>query len=547
MTKSKTISLYLAKETVHKFNDVFSKNAQNTIKAGAEVFQSEKLGESATAFIFRNPPSKPKWLPALGEIIDGLPDFTNQTSCAVIVFKHVERVWVIPFAHGWTFINDEKIVMDFGLKVAINSLSDEKVRRIDSNHLGEAMKGALQSAFQRDLQSFGIDEALDLVRRVSGRIEGDDFAKSLSGATSLKITKEMELTEMADIAEEALKRYNSDAYKKTAFEIIDKVRPVSDRALQNKLDKKAVESIRDGGEDFELSLPGWLDDEVVYYGLKGPGGPGARKRLPDLLLKDYREALGDKLKTLSVEEIARKHGVFAELANDAQSKLRSSIKKSLIGSITLDGGLYAISEGEWYSLDKQFKSAIDDAFANLIEDWPNKPLPVIKKGSDDNKKTGLETELNYNRRCAKKYGQICLDQEIFSVVGEQHNKLELCDLLDIDGKRLIHVKKSSRQSSVLSHFFKQGSNSARVLATIPEMRDQLIAKVKALSGDKAATAVAEALKKGFSGWTVEFHIIDAPRKDGKFRIPFFSRITLRDETRPLQAMQFKVALRFIPN
>lgn len=544
MAKSKTISLYLAKETVQKFNDVFSENAQKNIEAGAEVFQSEKLGESATAFIFRNPPSKPKWLPALGEIIDGLPDFTNRTSCAVIVFKHVERVWVIPFAHGWTFINDEKIVMDFGLKVAINSLSDEKVRRIDSNHLGEAMKGALQSAFQRNLQSFGIDEALDLVRRVSGRIEGDNFAKSLSGATSLKITKEMELSEMADIAEEALKRYNSDAYKDSGFVIIDKVRPVSDRALQNKLDQKAVESIRDGGEDFELSLPGWSEDDVVYYGLYGPG---IRERLPDLLLENYRKALGEKLKSLNVEQIAKKHGVLAEFANDAQSKQRSSIRKSLVGSITLDGELYAISEGEWYRLDEQFKKAIDDAFKKLIEDWPTPPLKIIKKISEDGKKTGYETELAYNQRCAEEYGQICLDQEIFSIVGEQHNKLELCDLLDIDGKRLIHVKKSSRQSSVLSHFFKQGSNSARVLATIPEMRDQLIAKVKDLSGNEAATAVAEALEKGFSGWTVEFHIIDAPRKDGKFRIPFFSRITLREEAKNLGAMQFKVALRFIPN
>ncbi len=543
MAKSKTLTLYLAKEGVNDFKDVFSDNAQKTIEAGGEIFHSEKLGDSATAYIFRNPPSKPKWLPALGEIIDGLPEFTNLTSCAVVVFKHAERVWIIPFAHGWTFINDERIVMDFGLKVAINSLSDEKVRRIDSNHLGEAMKGALQSAFQRDLQSFGIDEALDLVRRVSGRIEGDDFAKSLSGATSLKVTKEMDLSEMADIAEEAISRYNSDAYKKTAFEIIDKVRPVPDRTLQNQLDQKAVESIRDGRDDFELSLPGWSEDDVVYYGLYGPG---IRDRLPDLLLENYRNALGEKLKTLNVEQIAKKHGVLAEFSNDAQSKQRSSIKKSLVGSITLDGKLYAISEGEWYRLDEQFKKAIDDAFKKLIEDWPAPPLKIIKKVSEDGKKTGYETELAYNQRCAEEYDQICLDQEIFSIAGEQHNKLELCDLLDIDGRRLIHVKKSSRQSSVLSHFFKQGSNSAKVLATIPEMREQLIEKIRELSDDKAAESLTAALEHDFRGWTIEFHIIDAPRNDGEFRIPFFSRITLRDEARNLGAMQFKVALRFIP-
>src|SRR5690606_40583581 len=104
---------------------------------------------------------------------------------------------------------------DFGLRVAINSLNDSKVRRIDRSHLGEAIKGVSQSAFQRDLQAFGIDEALDLVRRITGRTDDDDFATSLAGSTSLKITREMTLSDLAGMAEEALTRFQSDDHKKT--------------------------------------------------------------------------------------------------------------------------------------------------------------------------------------------------------------------------------------------------------------------------------------------------------------------------------------------
>ena len=271
LPKTKTFSLYLAKDDIQEFQDVFTPNARDKINTGTVISEANDLGNKAVVYVFENHPMPPNWLSALNSVFQGLPEIKNKSSCAVIVFSHVDRIWIAPFAHGWQFIDDAKIEMDFGLKVAINSLDDDKVKRIDSSHLGEAMKSVSQSAFQRDLQAYGIDEALQLVRRVSGRKEGDDFARHLTGATALKITREMELSELADVAEEALIRFNSDYYKKTAFHIIDKIRPIPDRLMIAKLDDKAVEIIKNGGDNFELSMPGWSEDDVVYYGLYGPG------------------------------------------------------------------------------------------------------------------------------------------------------------------------------------------------------------------------------------------------------------------------------------
>lgn len=543
MAKTQTYSLYLAKIDISNFEDIFTENATEKISSGASIFETDDLGEEASVYIFENIPTPPNWLSVLSGAFNDLPSIKNKTSCAVIVFSHLNRIWVSPFSHGWQFIDDTKIEMDFGLRVAINSLDDDKVNRIDRSHLGEAMKGVSQSAFQRDLEAFGIDEALDLVRRISGRKEGDAFARSISGATALKISREMELSELADVAAEALVRFKSTAYKATGFHIIDKVQPILDRVVLAKLDARAVEIIKNGGDNFELSMPGWSEDDVVYYGLNGPGLQG---RFPDLLMTKYRQALGDNLSALSVETITSKHGVFAEFNNDAASKKRWSIKKSLIGSLVIDGGLYAISEGEWYRLDQQFKQEVDAAFQTLIMTWVAKPLVITKKISDDGKKTGFESELDYNTRCARCYGQVLLDQEVLTVPAIPFGKFEACDLLDIDNKRLIHVKKSSRQSSVLSHFFKQGSNSARILKTIPEARDVMIEKVRGLTDDATADRLRDKFGETLAGWTVEFHIVDAPRDDGTHKIPFFSRITLRDEARTLKAMEFKVGLKFIP-
>lgn len=543
MPKTKSYSLYLVKLDIENFEDVFTDTAKEKIQAGDAVSSdSDGLGDEATVYIFPSPPKPPSWLADINTVFAGTPALTNRSSCAVVIFKHVDRIFATAFAHGWQYLDDTKIESDFGLKVAINSLDDSKVKRIDSSHLGEAIKGVSQSAFQRDLQAFGVDEALDLVRRISGRVEDDDFANSISGATGLKITREMEFSDLPETAGEALTRSQSTDYQNTGFYIIDKVRPILDKVVLATLDQKAVDVIKNGEDNFELSMPGWSEDDVVYYGLYGPGLKG---RFPDLLMSNYREAVGAKLGDLDVNAI-QKHGIIAEFNNDAGVKKRWSVKKALVGSVIETGGLYAISEGEWYRLDEQFKTDVDAGFETLKEDWPNPPLMIIKKVSDDGKKTGYESELSYNKRCANEYGQVLLDQRILTVPAIPYGKFEACDLLDIEGKRLIHVKKSSRQSSVLSHFFKQGSNSARILKTIPEAREALVGNVRDLTDAATANDLEAAIGDTMSGWKIEFHIIDAPRNDGKFMIPFFSRITLRDESRNLKGMAFEVALRFIP-
>jgi len=230
----------------------------------------------------------------------------------------------------------------------------------------------------------------------------------------------------------------------------------------------------------------------------------------------------------------------------ARGKLQGTDPHGRRDSCIASSGTYAISEGEWYRLDEQFKIDVEAYFSDLVGKWDSPPEKIIKKISTDGKKTGFESELDYNIRCANSYGQICLDQKIIQVPSVPYGKFEACDLLDVNNKKLIHVKKSSRQSSLLSHFFKQGSNSAKLLKLYPEAREKLIEKVETLNGTEVAEKLRVALGDTAAGWTVEFHIIDAPRKDGEFKIPFFSRISLRDEALLLKGMTFEVLVKFIP-
>ena len=138
-----------------------------------------------------------------------------------------------------------------------------------------------------------------------------------------------------------------------------------------------------------------------------------------------------------------------------------------------------------------------------------------------------------------------MDQVLVDVPEVARSRFELCDLLDIDRKRLIHVKMSGRRSSILSHFFKQGANSASLVKSVDAIWRNVVEKIERDYGEGVAQSLLVAIDDESRPWTVEYHIADAPMINGTFNVPFFSRVTFRDEKRRLQSMGFNVCVRFI--
>ncbi|MHB0769830.1 DUF6119 family protein [Bradyrhizobium sp. 1.29L] len=157
-------------------------------------------------------------------------------------------------------------------------------------------------------------------------------------------------------------------------------------------------------------------------------------------------------------------------------------------------------------------------------------------------KIGYQSEESYNREIAQEAGYLLLDQKLIQIDDVAGPGIEMCDLLDIPGRRFIHVKKSSRQSSILSHFFKQGGVSAQMFRKYEPFRIKLVETVGRLYGAQADQDLRAALD---DRWTIEFQIADFPRSDGTHNIPFFSKLTLREEARDIEAMDFNVSVRFI--
>lgn len=537
----KTLTLHLAKPDVVEFDDVLSEQAKERLqRPTTRVVEDDGFADGAKLYVFVGYDIVPNWLRDLRRVFTVPGNIDTNSSCAVLAFRSSERIFVSTFAHGWMYLNEDNVEGDFGLRVALNALDEKKLKRLERANLGDALRGVSLSPFQREFTSFGLDDALDLVRRISGSTREEASAETLSGSRSLRVSGEFAISDLPKIAGEALDFFGSTDYRNSSFKIIDSVNPVTDRRLSALLDGFAVESIRDGNEDFELGLPITYDDDSAAYRFSGPG---LRGRYPDLLLRHYTAALGNRLADITIETL-KDHKVVAVYDDDARPDQKWSVRSALIGSITYEGGRYAINEGEWYRVDELFKNSIEDNFQSYIEQWEVPPAP-LRKLYDAGGNGRFQTEASYNTEIAEALGYVLIDTRLIQIPGVQRSEFEACDLLDIDRKRFIHVKKSSRRSNILSHFFKQGSNSAQQFSRFPTAWDQLTDLVRNIGGEGVAERLRSAIADKERPWKVEFVIADAPRQTGEFNIPFFSKISLRDEAINLKAMGYEVGIRFI--
>ena len=542
MTTTKTFSLYLGKSSVTALDELLTDKARELVaQGGAQRIFSANFGDESALFTFPGQKVTPKWVSHLSGAFHVPAGLVSQSPCAVVVFRKSGRFFAVTFSYGHVYLDEAKTEVDFGLKVAINKLSDDKLRSVEHSNIGDAIRGFSQAAGQRDLKSFGFDEALDLIRKVSGYATDDEFADVVTGARALRFSKKMEIVEVPDTAVEAQRLFGLETYKNTAFKIVDFLSPVLDNQLIKDLDDALVKAIISDSDDFEIAIPEILPTSVGSFSFVNAN---IRESYPDLSVDLYRTGLGENLGELDIE-LLKKHKVA--VYSEAGDKLDQwSIKDALVGSVVVGTAQYALNEGVWYRLDDVYKAAANDKFKtlNTAPDAKFTPLKKVYPSREKGKqpKPYYQSEESYNKDIAASSGYLLMDQKLVEIAEEPGRGIEACDLLDIAERRFIHVKKSSRQSSVLSHFFKQGGNAAQMLRMYEPFRAALIQKVFDVHGNNAAEKLKDNLNER---WTIEFQIADTPRRDGSFDIPFFSKLTLRDEARHMEAMRFDVAVRFI--
>jgi uncharacterized protein (TIGR04141 family) len=543
MPKLNKFSLYLAKTNVETFEEVLTDNARDLIKRElAKTYRSSDFAQGAVLYTFPGQPVPPKWVTLLKGSFPIRDNLFSQTPSALLMFKADDHIFAVSFSYAHVYLDDAKTEADFGLKTAINAVSSERLRSVERSNIGAAIRDFAQAAGQRDLRSFGFDDALDLIRKVSGRAADSDFADTVTGARSLRFSKQIELSDVPDADVHAFRLFNSSAYKKTGFKVIDFLSPVLDPVIESQLDNALLAAVRVKSDEFEVAIPEIIPENVASFRFEHAGISTFH---PDLSLDLYCDELGDRLGKLTLDDL-KKHTVAAYGETEDRPFQHWSVHRSLVGSLVLGAERFALNEGHWYRISKAFKEAADKKFVELCGK-PDKKLRPLKKiysaiGKSKKTKAVYQSEDSYNEEIANESGYLLLDRRLVQIDEIPGPGIEVCDLLDLAKRRFIHIKKSSRQSSVLSHFFKQGSNSARMFRQYEPFKSGVIDAIKRHYGGSKAKELEGALSKR---WTVDFQIADFPRADGTNNIPFFSKLTLREEARKIEAMQFDVEVNFI--
>jgi uncharacterized protein (TIGR04141 family) len=151
---------------------------------------------------------------------------------------------------------------------------------------------------------------------------------------------------------------------------------------------------------------------------------------------------------------------------------------------------------------------------------------------------GLLNEPEYNSHAAATFPNRfdLMDRKLIPIGGGR-DSVEFCDLFTKD-KKLVHVKKYGG-SSVLSHLFQQGVVAAESFISDAKFRADVNSKL----GDAYKLSDVDARPN-----PAEYEICYAVMSGvpGELRIPFFSKVVMKNAVKRLVAFGYRVTKKKIP-
>lgn len=527
------LSIYLIKDFYSEHKDIlknFDKLIKEEIKRGAETIGILYYGES---HLF-----EPSWIKdffgasfennikqkTLQSEIRKLKLF-NASSKAVLLVEYENKIFAIPFGYGWALLNHGVWEERFGLKITLNTVDSNNLRRIDKKNMSSVPKDTSEQLSREGVAAdFGIDIEQDLIQSITGKSKEETFGKTITGKDSLNVSVKVDLSNIREFVGNCYQKYLSNDYKKD-FGWIDQIAEVKDPGLIEKLNVQLIDNIKNNHiEKTWMAVPElveWADVSGFSY----KNSVRHTSRQDDICLPDFLNSISESDKNnLSVEILKRKR-IFCFSAQNDQMIHRWSVYNCLYCETKGDSEdkTYLLSNGKWYEVEKDFSRQVDTDYKALRNQKTSFTLPAYQHRNEN----------DYNEKVAQNDKQFCcMDRKNISH-GGGYSKIEFCDLLTKD-KKIIHVKHYGG-SSVLSHLFSQGVVSGELFIADKGFRQKVNKKLSA--SHKIANIDN---RPNASDYDVIFAIISSSDRD--LEIPFFSKVSLRNSKRRLETYGYKVAL-----
>jgi len=474
-----------------------------------------------TVYIKRKKAHHPSWAAFFGNRVD--PDEFGKVSSsgALLLCPVAGRYFAITFGTGRYLLDPLAVEQRFGLLVTLNTVDPGKVKSIDKASLDrQGMQSRTQASRDASARDFGLDIEQDLIRAVAGIPLDGLIGETIAGFDSLHVNARIEFQKLRDRLDTYLTKSRETTYQQE-FGWIDHVREIRDEKLNEQLTRHLVKEMKSASpKNLWMAPDGIIDpNDVSYYQF---GAADNAPRFPTLSLHRFIEYVGGA-KELRSEDFGRRR-VRALRADDSVAHEWPAIR-CMQAEVQFNQKSYLLSSGKWYQIDEGFVESIDQIV---------RTIPTIDLGLPEYRDA---TEGHYNTRVATDSQDrlALLDADTIRQGGGQ-SQIEFCDLysLDLD---MIHIKRYSN-SAKLSHLFAQAAVSGQNFKSDVEFRRMVNGKLPRSHKIADVTRIV-----GQDEYRIVIAIIGGP--ETVERLPFFSRITLKNSFKLLRALGYRVAVSHI--
>lgn len=490
-----------------------------------DIDNLEKLpiSEGLTLYYGDSHSYRPRWVANFfGDSVSDEATIFNASSKALLMVEvdvaGEQRIFCISFGQGRHIMQSGVWEESFGLKVTLNTVDPNNLRSIEKTNMSSVPKHASEQ-ISRDgaAADFGIDIEQDLVRAVTGKSKEELFGRTITGKDSLHASVKIDISNIKEFLIACFDKAQSKDYKKD-FGWIDQISEIRDQRMVEELNGELINKIRDTElEKTWVAVPeiiGWED----VAGFKYRDSVRDHEE-DDISLPAFLGSLPDTTKENMSVELLKHRKVYCYSASTDQLLHKWPVYNCIYSEISISGKTYLLNNGKWYQINDEFAAKVNSEYEVLRDAGSILSFPDC----------GQEKENEYNQRVADEQDMRCLDSDNV-MYGGGYSRIEFCDLLTRD-KQIVHVKKYGG-SSVLSHLFSQAVVSGEVFLSAEDFREKLNEKLEgAYKLDDPST------KPDPADYEIIFGVIS--KSTTELELPFFSKVTLRNAKRRLEAFGFK--------
>ena len=511
----RTLTIFLLKKGIVETEALDEEHADSLTEYPVGI-GSKLVG---SLFARQSPLLPPSWMKLFTGAIDGASRLRTTAVTAVFLVRAGGRLFALVFGQGRHLLREGSCEERFGLRVTLNSVDPRLLRGVDVSTLeSNPFHAKRQASRAAPLGQFGLNLDQDILRAVTGRPTDETLGSQMTGIDSLSVRVGVDLPSLKPLLKRYLEISEETSYR-DKFPWVDHIAEVRDASAKERLFDALVDLLKNETVDTAwAAIPeviDWTTFDSFRIGTRTDAQPQ-----DDITLERILQALGEDGPTL---DGLRKKRVYCMANGNPHPTNSWSFLHCLTAEVRNKEGLHILNANTWYRVSDDFVQQVDADVAEI--DSSSSVLPTW----------GDEREDAYNERVALASGGriALLDCVMISHPG-MASPIEFCDLYS-DDRRLIHVKRYG-QSSILSHLFMQGLVSADCLLSDGKFRHALNTKVPTTHrlADPDSRPKSELFEVAFAIGSKEM---------GALRLPFFSRVTLKNVARTLkQSLGYKVTL-----